>query len=62
MGQRNARDARTAEKLTFGSIIRIVLSTISPPLLTSATIRSALCWRYSAIAVRAHSVGAYLAD
>jgi hypothetical protein len=43
---------------TFGSTIRTVASTISPPLFVSAMMRSARCRRYAATAIRAHSIGA----
>jgi phage terminase large subunit-like protein len=39
------KDSRTAVNATLRSIMRSVCSTISPPLFTSATTRSALCSR-----------------
>ena len=61
-GDRFARATfpRLAQTVVTGrllSTIRIVASTMAPPLLRSATMRSASCARYAAIAIFAHSIG-----
>src|SRR5439155_15834952 len=51
------RLAQTVVTGTLLSIMRIVASTIAPPLLRSATMRSARCARYAAIAIFAQFDG-----
>src|SRR5262249_42752287 len=54
--------AHTVESATLGSTMRIVACTMSPPLLRSATMRSARCVLYAETAILAHSVGEYFPD